>query len=566
MKRIKNHTSKFVTLSALILCAAGSSQANTIVTFSVDMSVQIGNSSFTPGTDNVSVHGTFDGWTSGMGLVQQGSSSVYTNTLNDTTDANGAPLKYKFVINGSMYEQTADFNNRAVMLPTNSGALLVLPTPYFADAGSPTNYNVKFQVDMSQQIALGTFTNAVSGVEVRGNFNGWSSTAAGTLARDTSIRRTNQFGVVTSNVYTGTLICTSAPNAAMDFKYVIQPGGWESVSGANDDGGGNRFFANTADQTNSVVDFADSPFAPLSQVSFKVDMSAVPLNDPNYILGQVYLAGSFNNWSTSANLMTNNPSAANTNVYTVVITTGQGANLAYKFTYQNGGVAWENPASTGGGNRTVTVPNLPSVNLPTVFFNDIDPSDLLNVDTVVTFSVNMTNATEYQGPPFNPSTGQVFINGDATLHSWQGWDIASLASYQCTNIPPAEVYYYTVTVPKGHSRYFNYKYGIYDGSNANSVDNEAAQDNNHGRYVRGDGVYNMPMDTFGSMGIETKFGNLAIGKAASGHVPITWTGYPGVSLQNSSDLQSWTTQPSTTGQSSTNWPVGAGAEFFRLIK
>ena len=96
MKSIIFKSKNRMLLAGVALCAAGTMAAqasSSLVTFSVDMSVQIANSTFVPGTDTVSVHGTFDGWGAGMNLVldQDPSSTgtVYTNTVNDTTDANG---------------------------------------------------------------------------------------------------------------------------------------------------------------------------------------------------------------------------------------------------------------------------------------------------------------------------------------------------------------------------------------------------------------------------------------------------------------------------------------------
>lgn len=130
---VKFFNSMFMAGVCFCMVEKVSGQASSIVTFSVDMSVQIG-SSFTPGNDQVEAHGTFNGW-GALTLVQQGDSTVYTNTANDTTDANGGTLQYKFVINGSNWENPATGQNRAARLPSNSGDPLVLPTAYFNDAG-----------------------------------------------------------------------------------------------------------------------------------------------------------------------------------------------------------------------------------------------------------------------------------------------------------------------------------------------------------------------------------------------------------------------------------------------
>jgi hypothetical protein len=78
----------------------------------------------------------------------------------------------------------------------------------------------------------------------------------------------------------------------------------------------------------------------------------------------------------------------------------------------------------------------------------------------------------------------------------------------------------------------------------------------------------LPEDKFGSMVQESAIGDLAIGSRSAGNVPISWLGLPGVSLQTMTNLTSgtWLELPNTYGQNSTNYPVGTGASFFRLIQ
>jgi hypothetical protein len=558
-----------------VMTAAASSS---IVTFSVDMSTNLANASFNPGAgDIVKVRGTFDGWGNGVVLSQVGSSAIYTNTVNDATDPNGYPMPYVFLIEhpgpSDSYETVADFNNRCTYLPTTSGGSLVLGTCVFGDQGPAGSMNATFQVDMSQEIALGYFTNDVpsAGVEVRGNFNGWTSGAL-VLTHDPTILRTNGSGLVTSNVYVGTTtISTGAaasPFATSDYKYVIQPGSYEGVGAANADSGGNRFlvFTNGSSQVIPVVFFSDAPFAPIAQVSFTVDMSAVALGDPNYnpATYDVRLDGSFNGWAPDVTC-TNDPGLnGNTNLWSCVVAIGAGTPVQYQFRYTDNLGNTQYDSAPGGGNRAYTVPDVASTNLPAVYFNNVLPTDLLNVDTEVTFSVNMTNAVGYPGSgdpnPFDPSSDSVFVNGD--FIGWLNWDPISLSSYQLQATPPtSEVYTLTYLFPKGHSRLVTYKYGI-DG-----IDDEAGFAQNHVRYIRStNGVYNLPLDKFGTQTVEPKIGGLTIGNPSGGNVPVTWLPYPTVLLQSSTDLNSgiWTDNTGTLGQGSASWPVSGGNTFFRL--
>ncbi len=578
MKTQKTKSQKLAFIAGALFCAAGilSAQAanSTLVTFSVDLGA-VSNPGY------VAVSGSFNAWGQ-LNLVQEGSSTVYTNTVNDTADANGGVLQYKFTTSADgtsyNYEGTADYNNRAVILPSTSGASLILPTPFYNDAGTPVAQDVTFQVDMSQQINLGLFTNDSSVVTVNGNFNGWTGVNA--MTHDPSIMITNQYGLVTSNVYTTTFSITNSPYAAMDYKFV-ENGNYE-VNATLNDGGGNRFFAMpvTSPLTNALFFFGDAPYAPLSQVTFSVDMSA-QLQFGNWSPSYgVFCQGINGDWNNDAvNTMTNNPGASNTNLYYVTYTLGQGSANGYKFTYNGpGGTVYEQPSSTGGNNRSYTVPLLNSVSVPTVYFSDVSPYDLLSSNIDVTFSVNMTNAVQYgTTTAFNPGSDFVFVNSAAFTGSWQSWDPISLSSYLLTNNPPSLVYSGTFSIPAGTALNLVYKYGI------NGADNEAGNGSNHGRYIRttATGAYTLPMDTFGNQYNEPAFGQLAVKSAAGGNIALSWLGAPNVQVQTSTSLtgNNWVSHPETGGAvwssgvnstngliSVTNWPASTGNLFFRLIQ
>jgi hypothetical protein len=511
--------------------------------------------------------------------VQEGSSTVYTNTLNDMTDANGNTIQYKFVINPSTYESPASGQNRIALLPATSGASLVLPTPFFSDDGAAVTNEITFQVDVSQQIALGAFTNGTSSVELRGLLNGWTG-GVDELTNDPYILVTNQFGLVTSNVWVGTFPVVASPAASEGFKYVIQPGTvWESPSAVNSDGGGNRYLVNLP-QTLPIVNFSDEPFAPLCSVTFSVDMTAQAFYGDWNSSEPVALAGSFNNWNTGTPYMTNNPSSSNTNIYYETVTVGQGSTPQYKFTYQGtGGTVWENPnPPTLGGNRFFTVPTVASYTLPTKFFSDLSENDLLTTNVWVTFSINMAGASQYpSGPAFDPSVDFVVVNSPAFTGAWQSWDPLTLAPYELVEVGTSSVYTNSFLIPSGSALATTYKYGI-DGA-----DNEAASGDNLVRVIRSTapGAYSFPVDTFGNQYNEPSFGELSVSPESAGKVQLSWLGAPNVQVQTSSSLQSssWVSQPQTGGAlwsagtnsanglvSVTNWPAGSGNTFFRLIQ
>ena len=592
--------------AGLLLCAAGlvnAQTSNSVVTFSVDLSAQVTAGSFVPGTDTVAARGTFNGYAQFFLTNNPAGANpnLYSGTTTDTTDLNGGVMQFKYwnsdaATPNNGYESPADGGkNRAVALPSTSGAALVLPTVFFSDAGAPVASSVTFQVDMAQQINLGFFDPATDFVAVRGDFNGFGNLDM--MVNDPTILRTNQFGLVTSNVYVATLSINASPNASETFKFwnsdAAAPGtGWESpgVANANPDHDGNRFFFST-NQTLPIVFYSDAPFAPVATnvVTFQVDMSALAGGIFQPGLDTVDVRGGFNGWVSGASICTNDPNAANTNIYSVQATVidGVGATEQYKFTYSGpnvpNGLSWDQPAPpTVNGNRFFTQPDAPTLVLPPVFFSDILPNSVLPENTEVTFNVNMTGAKEFTtGTPFDPAADQVYLNGD--FLGWATWDTITLAPYQMTENPVGSTNYtITLLVLKGNPLSLAYKFGIFDGTNPSGLDNEAASGQNHSRYIRQAPNYTMPTDVFGNIfGEPVKFGNLSVGKAVSGHVPISWLGLPGVHLQTATGVVggAWVDLFNTDGTnwtagfvsnngfvSVTNYPTSAGQTFFRLIE
>jgi hypothetical protein len=445
------------------------------------------------------------------------------------------------------------------------------PLAYYSDIppeGTPPT-TVTFQVNLAQQINVGSFNPASSLVYARGTWNNFSADVA--MTNDPSILTTNQFGLVSSNVYVSTYDITGSPGKTLDFKFFIDTGAnWESLNnglGIDSSDNNNRYFnmASSGPQKLPILFFNNLPYSPLAtnNTTFQVDMTAQVANgsfDPSF--GTVELRGNFNGWGPPGGtqiLLTNNPAGPNTNLYSTVvpIADGIGASEFYKFwasVSANGG--WETLAN----NRSMTVIAGNTHILPVAFFNDELPGDFLTADTLVTFSVNMTNAVGTDAHAFDPLNDQVFING---IPIFVGWDSGSLATWQLTNNPVgSKLYSLPILVPKGSRVQQTYKYSI------NGPDNEAGQNANHVRYIRQTGAYVMPLDTFGNQFVEPSFGNLRAGAAAAGHVPLSWLGRPGVRLQSRSSLSSgaWADVPGTDGLSSTNYPISGSTQFFRLIK
>ena len=387
-------------LTGLLFCAAAlvTASASTTVTFSVDMTTNYLNGSFNPATDTVHVSGTFNGWAglAGLQLQEVGLTApyIYTNTVVDTTDTNGVML-YKFVCSDSAfsgsggYEGTADSGNRGLYL---NGGTMAPPTPFFGDSGAGITYtgNLTFQVDMSQQTNLGSFNPGTQTVDVKGNFDGWASSSPLVLDR-------GQPGLVYTNTFPYTVGVST--NAHMAYGFEITGGAYENLgSSTNSDGQNNRFFtALPGDQTFPVVYFSDQPFTTIlvSNITFSVDMGIVAATDTNFDRTTVSVDGSFNGWADGP--CTNNPTGANTNIFTssTAFSMGLGSAQQYQFRYKklsDGSYNYDH--ATGGGNRLYTVVNTNpnGIKLASIW-NDASSNDYFFTPQAVTFSVSMTNSS-----------------------------------------------------------------------------------------------------------------------------------------------------------------------------
>jgi hypothetical protein len=447
---------------------------------------------------------------------------------------------------------------------------------------------VSFQVNMAVAVTNGQFIPAPGGtdyVEARGSFEGWN---AGFVL-------TNNPNAANPWLFSGTTNVTDALGTLEQYKFAVDGGtGPLAYESPVTTGGNNRTFtlgttpvitvnAGVTNEALPAVYFSDISTAnTTNNVTFQVDMS-VQVKDGNFKAppaGSDYVEarGSsiiLGGWNGGFQL-TNNPNASNTNLYTgtTPCAGAPGFPTYYKFCVDGGSgvLGWENPISTAGGNRqyTFSTATTPQV-LPPVYWADFGPGSSLTENTIVTFSVNMTNAVGTDLYPFTPGTDYVFINGVTTADSSGFWSWASSqglyslggpGEFLMTNNPVgSEIYSLQLTIPAGTALAVDYKYSI------NGVDDEAGFQDNHIRYIRADGSYVMPLDTFGNQLVESAFGNLKAGQPSAGNIPITWLGLPNVHLQTSSNLAGpWTDHPETAGLSSTNWPVGSGNLFFRLVQ
>jgi hypothetical protein len=437
---------------------------------------------------------------------------------------------------------------------------------------------VSFSIDMSSQ-------PTAAQVYLRGSFNNWGNpdvTVNGLLL-------TNDPSGPTPAIYSGAIDIADAVGTLEQCKFFYNPGdNWESIPNR-------QFVIDGGAQTLPLTSWNVSDWpAPVNNVTFQVDMNAQVLTRAFTNVGDfsaIKVSGVFNGWGDGTQ-MTNNTAAIGSlsNIFSVVIPISgyPGATIdGYKFR-MNGG--WESDP-----NRTFTITGGDQV-LPLVYYNRASICDLEQLDTLVTFTLQIAPGTPYgllgdpnSTPPtsgtFNPPTDKIYINGDFQNWKPSGPDYGDWAdpngldanpftatpaglALELTNVPATDKYKVTLTIPAGKTLKTTYKYTI------NGYDDESGMAMNHVRYIRAlSGVpFTMPLDQFGTNPVppvvETATSNLVIGAVSGGKIPLTWGGLQCLTLQTKSSLTGglWTDVPATEGTSSTNWPVGAGPQFFRWQK
>jgi len=439
---------------------------------------------------------------------------------------------------------------------------------------------VTFQVDMTTVSS----PTPPSYVSVSGSFNGWPSPPPGQTVSGTSDPVTNSLLVVqgTSKIWTNSFVITDPPGTVEQYKFQSDLSGWEGIA--------NRTFTLGADGTTQVLPVVywndTPPNAPTNQVTFQVDMTPQVVTK-TFVNGTGILnvSGNFTGWGDGLPL-TNNPAASGlaSNIYSgtypVVGYTPTTAQYKYR---ANGG--WED-----GSDHFATITNSTQV-LPLAYYNNASLSDLMAEPTLVTFSLYITNGTpDKDGSPYVKGIDRLYINGNFFAHDSSGtvvpagtggywtWNVLAYpantgpASAELIESAIPDVYTNSFLLPAGSGYKIEYKYS------QDGFDDENGFQTNHVRYVRTyPPAYVFPQDVWSflvtppypnPLVVEPSFGNLAIGSAVGGNLPITWLGRPAVVLQHSSTLSGgiWISEDATSGTQFTNWPNAGGNQFFRLFK
>lgn len=586
------------TACGLALCVIGTNRldADTFVTFQVDMSEQARHGRFNLLTQSVIAvayewHGgnRVPSWS--LQLTNEPAAAtpcLYRGTGLITNDAPGAILCYYFFVpSPERGWGDAELSTRSARLPDAEGASLVLPVVYYDDeapVGKTNTIALTFQVDMTAQVGLGGFNPA----------SDWASVGArcepGSVTYGHSL--TNNPHAPNPHLYTTTVACTNfVPGGVVNYRfdyYSHSAGRYVGELPLSTCGNERTATLPATPETSlvlPVVHFDDLPAGVpwvTNDVTFQVDLSAQrpalladwrPDEWPLFVRSRVSIQG-------GDVQLTNSNSAINTNIYcgTLRMISLPGARFEYRFRYWTMLPSWECEEQSVKRSFSLLDTN-GSVILPVVFFDNLEPADVLPRSTEVRFSVDMTGAVTTDGHPFHPTLDRVFVNGDfvrwhlngeyagAATHDWGPWDPVVwapvyLSNYYLTNVPGTQVYTGAVTLEPSDRLALAYRYSI------NGQDNEPPGGQNRVRYVRAAGEYTLPLDRFGAPVQEPSFGNFKATVSDPQHVLISWLGRPGVRLQSCAHLATgpWQDHPETDGLSATNWPLAEGGSFFRLVK
>jgi hypothetical protein len=360
----------------LLLTTTAVASAN-LVTYQVNMGVQIALGNFNPGNgDTVRAAGEFTttDWTTGSILTPSlADPNIYEGTFpNDVAATDWVDFRYIIDVGGA--GTTLNWETTALRFYQVAAGDQTLPVVFYNDVTSASSLvatQVTFVVNMGVQATLGNFNPATDFVYVAGDvFNNNWSVGAQTLTNSLS----------DPDVWQGTFNTTNTVGSTVNYKFIMLTSltgeTWEN-NGVGPNGAQNRQFIYTNVATTlPTVHFnnvTSSSSLVSTQVTFKVNLAAeVARGTFDPVNGTVTVAGDvFNNaWSPIAQVLTQTP----TNFYvwsgTFTITNTVGSAVNYKFTLENGG-NWE---TNGVGpnlanDRQFIFTNVATV-LPDVYYNN----------------------------------------------------------------------------------------------------------------------------------------------------------------------------------------------------
>ena len=294
----------------------------------------------------------------------------------------------------------------------------------FAAPVAPTN-PVTFSVDMTAQFANGSFNpNSGDAVYVGGSFESTPFAF--------SLHLTNNPTAANTNIYSGTYPDQNLTNTMEQYKFKF----YSVVSNMDVyDADPNRTF--TLHGGGQVVpriyfnNIPANPSATTNYITFQIDMGPqIYLTHFNPASDLIELSGGFQSPQFSAGIiLTNNPTASNSNVYSATVTDHNYPGTqylppenGYKYVIVSGGTS----IYESGANRSLTtVTN--SGTMPLAYFNGVSTYAAIPI----TFSVDMT--VPIATGMFNPGSGDTA--GCAGTFQTNQWTVGNVSSFILTNNP-----------------------------------------------------------------------------------------------------------------------------------
>ncbi len=427
------------------------------VTFQVDMSVKVGNGSFDPTTQVVTVPGGFNNWlneppaNSEKVMEDADGDYIYTKTIEMEPSTS---YQYKYNI-GTGWDGLDESSNRTFTSGTSDE---VLPVVFYNGTTAGSNSVVTFEVDMSLKAQAG-FDPTTENVYVAGSFNGWSTSASQMLDADGD----SVYSVVIDSLTVG---------EEYYFKYIYSGGAvtWEDVENRafTPTNSEDSYFAwwNNVEEQGNVSD---------GTIQFQIDMSVMSeAGIYDNFTDSLQVRGNFNGWG-DADKMDQDPLNADQwykSVSFEATEVGSEQNYKYFVLLANASVSnmwtdgWERPFSEGGGNRDVNFEGTETQVVDYVYYDDVQPNWVIPTGTTVSieFSVNMTVAADptQQVPTFNPSTDTLWWIAEQPAFTYlMGWtDTDNMKEVMMSDADGDMIYTGTLTVEGPAWNGFEYRYGF----------------------------------------------------------------------------------------------------------
>jgi hypothetical protein len=312
-------------------------------------------------------------------------------------------------------------DNRYITIPDSDTSLVALCFGSCYICPQPTEVNITFRVNMSEQNVSPT------GIHLAGNFNNWNTS---------SLPMANSG----NDIYSATLPLMSGTYQTYRFVNGDTQADFEIIPLACGSPDTNNIYSRyftvpSSDSVFNIICFNKcvncEDTALYSNIIFQVDMRNEEVSPAG-----VHIAGSFQGWNPELNPMTNNGNS----IYTYTLNILSGSFIEYKYVNGITNSDYENvPEECGNnGNRYLNVLANDTI-IRLVCYAGCDSCTTPQQEVMVTFNIDMT--------AMEVSPLGVHIAG-----SFQGWDPAATA------LTPGEYNVYSATIPLLSGNYYEYRF------------------------------------------------------------------------------------------------------------